>query len=408
MSKTTLCYVAYPNSPQLRSANAVQTFATVRELKRLAPDTLVIIPRMARGPSAFDPLGVTHLPRIGIGRLSRLYRSTLWYYAERSAFAVMVVFYLLWLHLCGRRYEVVYVREVICALWLALLLPRLTGARVIYEVHDLEAHNPSRAKERWAQPLLALIDRLVLTRPAALTSLTGQFRELLARDQLRSQQTVAVLPDAYDATLYHPRDQAAARRELGLPASATIAVYAGLTFAYRGLDLLLDAVAAAQSELPGLRLVLVGGRPQEIIELQERARNLGIGGHVQFAGPQPQQQMPLYLAAADMLIVPDTLNDVTASPLKLFEYMAMGRAVICPDLPSLREITQGDGVLHFPRRDTQALTAAIVQLARDPGLRTALGERALARVHPHTYTRRATRLLAMAQAVSEHKQIAEL
>src|SRR5262245_5839322 len=169
---------------------------------------------MERGPSAFEQVGAMHLPRIPIGRFSRLYRTTLLYYAERSAYALMAAGVLARMHSKGRCYEVVYVREVICAFWLSLLLPRLTGARVVYEVHDLEARNPSRAKERFAQPLLGLLDKVALTRPAALTSLTGAFRDLLAQTGLRDPRDVAVLPDAYDAEHYHPRDSAAARGEL--------------------------------------------------------------------------------------------------------------------------------------------------------------------------------------------------
>lgn len=403
-----ICYVAYPNSLQLRSANAVQTHATVRELKKIAPETLVLIPRMEAGVSAFEALGVTHLPRIPIGRLSRLYRTTLLYYAERSAYALMVASYLRWLKLRGQHYQVVYVREVISALWLSLLLPKLTGARVIYEVHDLEAHNPSRAKESWAQPLLALVDRLVLSRPAGLTSLTGVFRDLLARDGIRAERDVAILPDAYDAERYYPRDRGMARRELGIAQNTRLVVYAGLTFAYRGVDMLLEAIAQARSQVPNLRVALVGGRPQELRDLQEQAARLGLGEQVIFAGQQPQSRIPLYLAAGDILAVPDTVTDITASPLKLFEYMAMGRAIVCPDLPALREITGGDGALHVPRRDQAALTQAIIDLANDQQLRSSLGAQALERVAPYTYAHRAERLVMVADAVMRGAPIRDL
>ncbi len=404
-----ICYVAYPNSPDLKSANALQTYQTLRELRRLAPDTLAIVPRMRRGPSAFDEVGAVHLPRIGIGRLSRIYRSTLWYYAERTAFAWMVVAYLLWRILArGERYPVVYVREVILAFWLCLLLPRLTGARVIYEVHDLESRNPSQAKERWARPLLHLLDRIVLTRPAALASLTAAFREQLVRDGLRDAREVAVLPDAYDAARYAPQDRDAARAALGLPPEATIVVYAGLTFSYRGLDLLLDALAAAARERPDLRAVLVGGREQERAALAAQAERLGIAARVTFAGSQPPERIPAFLAAADILAVPDTVTDVTASPLKLFEYMAMARAVVCPDLPALREITAGDGALHVPRGDRRALADALVRLAAAPALREDLGRRAAERVREHTYARRAARLQALCRAVAEAPALSDI
>jgi glycosyltransferase involved in cell wall biosynthesis len=395
-----ICYIAYPNSPDLKSANAVQTYQTLRELRCLAPDTLAIVPRMARGRSAFDDLGAVHLPRIGIGRLSRLHRSTLWYYAERTAFAFMATAFLLWRRAVRREhYPVVYVREVILAFWLSLLLPHLTAARVVYEVHDLETHNPSRAREPWFRPVLHLLDRVALTRPAALTSLTAAFRTLLEQLDLRPPAQVAVLPDAFDPQLYAPRPRDEARHGLGLDLHAPLVVYAGLTFRYRRLDLLLDAVAQARREGTDLRAVLVGGREQEIAELREQAARLGITAFVTFAGPQPQERVPPFLAAADILAVPDTVTDVTASPLKLFEYMAMGRAVVCPDLPALREITGGDGALHLPRGDQHALAQALARLAANPELRDTIGKRAIVRVAEHTYARRAARLRTICHAV---------
>jgi len=266
---------------------------------------------------------------------------------------------------------------------------------VVYEVHDLESRNPSRAKEGWAQPLLHLIDRLTLTRPAALTSLTATFRDMLASTGLRDPCEVAVLPDAYDETRYAPQDCNAARRALGLPDEPTI-VYAGLTFAYRGVDLLLNALV----DTPGARLILVGGRDAERATLGERAQRLGIGERVTFAGVQPQDRVPLYLAAADVLVIPDTVTDVTASPLKLFEYMAMERAVVCPDLPALREITGGDGALHVPRGNAAALAAALRTLLDDSALRQTLAQRGRERVAPYTYTWRAVRLIAVCERVA--------
>ncbi|MCS6938481.1 MAG: glycosyltransferase, partial [Roseiflexus sp.] len=117
----------------------------------------------------------------------------------------------------------------------------------------------------------------------------------------------------------------------------------------------------------------------------------------------PQDRVPLYLAAADVLVVPDTVTDVTASPLKLFEYMAMERAVVCPDLPALREITGGDGALHVPRGDRAALAAALCALLADPAQRQALARRGRERVAPYTYTQRAARLIAVCERVAQRR-----
>ncbi|HEX9373072.1 MAG TPA: glycosyltransferase [Roseiflexaceae bacterium] len=393
-----IAYIAYPTSLTLRSANAIQTHTTLRELRRLAPGTLAIVPRWLREPSRFGEVGARHLPRPAVGKLSRLYRSTLWYYAERSIFAAMTAAVVAGERLRGRPIHVVYVREAICAGWWAAAWGPLLGLPVIYEAHDLESWNPSRAKERWAQPLLNLLDRAALSRSQAVVSLTEDFRRLLARMGWRRADEVAVIPDAFDDRQIAPGDRAEARRRLGLPEHGPLLVYSGMTFAYRKLDLLLDAFAQVRAQLPGARLALVGGRPVEIEPLNAQADTLGLDGAVTWAGQLPQEQIVPYLQAADALVIPDTVTDVTASPLKLFEYLAAGRAVVLPDIPALVEVLPPSIGYYFRRGDVGALAGALADALTD-ARRPAREQAGLTAVAPHTYAARAARILALAEAV---------
>lgn len=391
-----IAYVAYPTSLTLASANAIQTWTTLRELREQAPDTLAIIPRWLREPSRFTEVGAIHLPRPAIGKLSRLKKSTLWYYAERSAFAWMTAAVVA---VQRKPIEAVYVREVICAAWWANVLGPLLRIPVIYEAHDLESWNPSRAKERWAQPLLQLIDKLTLRRSAAIASLTDDFRRLLAGLGWRAKADVAVIPDAFDAQLYQPGDRAAARVRLGLPATAPLLMYVGMTFSYRGLERLIAAFHTVRERHPDAQLIFVGGRPAEIERYRGEADALGLGDSVRFVGPQPQAATPDYLHAADLLMIPDTVTDVTASPLKLFEYLAVGRAVVLPDIPALMEILPPAIGYYFARGDAAALADAILTALDDPQReqREAAGIDA---VRDHTYAARAKRILALAASVA--------
>ncbi|MBC8077666.1 MAG: glycosyltransferase [Chloroflexales bacterium] len=389
-----IVYIAYPNSLNLRSANAIQTFSTLRELKRLRPDLLALIPRRDRTPSRFGEIGATHLLSTPVGKLSRLHRSTLWYYAERSLFA-LECFVLLWAR--GWRGGVVYVREAICAAWWAGLFGPLLGARVVYEAHDLESRNPSRAKERWAEGLLHLIDRVALTRAAAVVSLTDDFRRYLTSVGWRDATEVFVVPDAYDPTLFAPQDRAACRAALDLPADAELIAYTGMTFAYRWLEGLLEAGAQLVPQRPRLMLALVGGRPHEVAELRTLATRLGIAERVLLTGQLGQREVLRYSGAADVLAIPDTITDVTASPLKLFEYLALGQPVVLPDIPSLREIVPPQLGHYFERRNLPALSAALASALDQPG--DAAARQALAA--DHTYARRAERIVAVLERMKD-------
>ena len=90
-----ITYVAYPSSLMLRSANAVQTYATVDALQSAAPDCAVILPRFAFRPSAFSALDATHLLRLPFNAGRHLIHSVLWSYLERTWFAFRVLVHLI-------------------------------------------------------------------------------------------------------------------------------------------------------------------------------------------------------------------------------------------------------------------------------------------------------------------------
>src|SRR5262249_12655050 len=159
---------------------------------------------------------------------------------------------------------------------------------VIYEAHDLESRNPSRAKERWAQPWLVRLDRDALSKSSAVVSLTEDFRRLLGSAGWPRPARVAGIPAAFDERPMWPGDRAAARRRLGLDPTGPLIVDAGMTFSHRGIDRLLPALGELRRELPAARLALVGGRPAEIAELTRRAAELSLERDVNWTGQLPQ------------------------------------------------------------------------------------------------------------------------
>ncbi|MGB9737108.1 glycosyltransferase [Chloroflexus sp.] len=401
-----IVYIAYPTSLNLQSANALQTFTTLRELRARRPDTLALIPRWGNEPSRFFEVGAVHLPRPAIGKLSRLYKSTLLYYLEHSAFAAMTATVV-----ALRRHNVqaVYIRQPIIAAWWAGVFGPRFDLPVIYEAHDLESRNPSRAKEPWARGFLDLIDRTALCRSSAVVSLTDNFRRLLAQIEWRDPAEVAVIPDAYDEQVFRPQDRAACRRGLGLPADAPIVAYAGMTFAHRWLDGLLSAIRRLRAIHPTLIGIVIGGRPGERAALAAHALSEGLrvaettamSADLYLLPLRPQIEVVSCLGAANVLVIPDTVTDVTASPLKLFEYMALGLPIVLPAIPALYEILPSHLAYSFTRRDLNglqaALTAALAEC--DPALATERQRLAA----EHTYGRRAERIIALVEQVAQRK-----
>jgi glycosyltransferase involved in cell wall biosynthesis len=396
-----LLYVAYPMRLDLGAANAIQTHNTVRELQRLRPGVTLIIPRWLREPSAFESLNAIHLPRPAVNKLSRLLPWAGWSYIERTLYSLMLVMLLTVWRLMGRGFRVLYVRDAVCAAWLGLLRG-IHGARIVYEVHDLEASHPSKAS-RWPRSFWSIflpwLDRMALRKASRLVSLTDTFKRWAVERRIKRPFDIAVVPDAFDPAVYYPMDRQEARGRLGLPLDSFIVGYSGLTFAYRRLDLLVEAFASARRGVPGAMLVLVGGRPAEVEELRAQAARLGIGSEqLVLPGQLPQEDAALYVNAADVLVIPDTVTGMTASPLKLFEYMAVGKPIVCKDMPALREVLDDASALFFPEGDAEALASAISELAAHPDRRESMGRAAIARSQRYTYAARAKKILEVVEA----------
>lgn len=381
-----LVYVAY--SPlDLQSANSIQTFNTVRELASQLGDQLqVIVPRFGANEATL-PFPVVKLARIPINKLSRIWQNGWWSYFERTLYAWRVV---LRLRQAPVSFDFIYTRDLMCAYWLAR-----SGMPVMYEVHDLEARHPGQSKGARLKQFLARADEQTLRGARGVASLTEAFRQELIRRGWQTPARIFIIPDAYDDRIYFPRERGAARAALGLERDALIVTYAGLTFKYRGLDLLLRAFHEWGE--PRASLVLVGGRAFEIKELLQEAERLKIKDLVKFVGRKEAPAIAQYLAAADVLVIPDTVTDASASPLKMFEYMAMARPIVAVDRASLREILSDDGALWFPPGDVAAFADAL----RRASLPDAAGiaANAHARASEFTYARRAARIIDAAQRI---------
>ena len=173
--------------------------------------------------------------------------------------------------------------------------------------------------------------------------------------------------------------------------------YAGHLYAWKGVDVLLAAVA----RLSDVRCLVIGGHEQEpdLARLRALAARLGIEGRVTFRGLLPPSAVASALGQADVLALPNPASAISThatSPLKLFEYMAAGKAIVASNLPAIREVlTDERTALLVTPGDPDALAAGIRRLAGDPDLRGRLADAALAAVAEYSWDRRAERLEAL-------------
>jgi glycosyltransferase involved in cell wall biosynthesis len=246
-------------------------------------------------------------------------------------------------------------------------------------------------------------------------------RRMLARDAFRG---VAAISDAHRRTLTAggwPEEKvvtahsgvdlaqferpsssvAGLRRALGA-AARPLVVYAGSLYAGKGCEQILMAAR----ELPGAKFVCVGGRDFEVEQLGERAASLGLT-NVELTGRVPHAEVPSYLLAADVLIAPFTEDgrDIAgkviipfASPIKLFEYMAAGRAIVTSKVGAIPEVLRHEeNALLVEPGGVAELAGAITRLLNDKALAERLGTAARRDAQGYSWEGRVARVLAFAR-----------
>lgn len=205
---------------------------------------------------------------------------------------------------------------------------------------------------------------------------------------------VYIAPSGVDlAPFQTPVNQLLARQRLNLSPEQPIALYAGSLYDHKGIPTIL----AAAAQLPDCQFILVGGQGNEVERVRSQAQKQGLS-NLHLIGYQTQGQIPLYLFAADVLLLPTSAQwflASTTSPLKLFEYMAAQRPIIASDLPNIATVLRdGENGCLIPPDDPTALAAAIRKILANPDQGKALATQAVQDIQAYSWQRRAEGILA--------------
>jgi glycosyltransferase involved in cell wall biosynthesis len=183
-----------------------------------------------------------------------------------------------------------------------------------------------------------------------------------------------------------------ARRHLAL-GPGPLAIYAGHLYEHRGIEEIFEAARM----LPGVTFLLIGGWEHDISLRRQQVQRQGLH-NVTIAGFVPNARIPLYLHAADVLLMPycdsESKNGIR-SPLKMFEYMAAGRPIIATDVASIRRrLSHGTTAWLIPPGDSRALRDGILHLVQHASVARGLASRARQEVAAHSWDRRAACIVA--------------
>lgn len=276
----------------------------------------------------------------------------------------------------------------------------LAGAwmKRFYGVPYLLEVNSPLFEERMAHGGLALpklarwTERHVWRMADHVLPVTGVLADIIAANGVSPDQ-ITVVPNGINTADFSGQPTTAASKEgLGL-GDRTVLGFTGFVRDWHGIDAVIDFIATVR-EKP-IQLLVVGDGPARG-SLEAQAASLGIADRVRFTGILPRHEIPGYVSAFDVALQP--ASTPYASPLKLFEYMALGRAILAPEQPNIAEILQDDhNALLFRVGDRQSFRDQLARLTDDPALRERLGESARLSLtrNGYTWARNAERVLSI-------------
>ena len=254
----------------------------------------------------------------------------------------------------------------------ALQVGRTLGIPVVYEIRAFWEdaavnHGTTQQGSLRYRATRSLETRAILRADHVFTICEGLRADIVARG-IRADK-VTVIPNAVDVASFAlaGAPDAGLLAQLGLSGSTVIG-FVGSFYAYEGLDLLLSALPQLLAARPDIKLLLVGGGPQEP-PLRQQAQQLGVADKVVFAGRVPHQEVHRYYDLIQVLAYPRHPMRLTelVTPLKPLEAMAQGQLFVASDVGGHKELISHNqtGVL-FRAGSTNALAQALLELLDNP------------------------------------------
>jgi len=259
--------------------------------------------------------------------------------------------------------------------WAGLKAARSLGVPHLLEVNSPVAYERSHYDGRNLvfERTALKYERQVFQRTDHNLAVSTPLRDYLLTLGVAPEQATVVPNGADPVKFGATADEPALRERYGM-GSRTVIGFVGILRPWHGPELLLRAAARLDRNECDPHLLFVGDGPSEA-EMMSLARELGFESRVTFAGRVPHDDVAAHIAAMDVTVSPKAT--FYASPMKILEYMAIGKAVVAPDMPNIRDIFEaGEEGLLFREEDEDSLYEVLDRVCRERELRERLGRNA--------------------------------
>jgi len=271
------------------------------------------------------------------------------------------------------RYDAVHSHEE--GSFIGVLLASVLGIPHLYDMHSSlpqQLTNFDYSRSRTLAALFGWMERFVIRRSRVVIVICPRLEDVVrAIDAAVPSVLIENAPGSGDAPT--AGSGAAVRAALGLDATSPLILYTGTFEAYQGLDLLFASMRRVMLERPDARLVLAGGRPEQIAAARAQAETAGIAAITVFAGQRPAEEIPAFLDAADVLVSPRSAGMNT--PLKIYQYLRSGRPIVATRLVTHTQVLDDD-IAFLTEATPEGFGAGILRAITHPAEARSVGARA--------------------------------
>jgi len=391
-----LIYITDIRFPMER-ANAIQTINTCHSIAKKGVEVQLLVRKMDKRSDmeCLDYYGLKPISTLHFNRLRAANKNLT---LMKMVFLIKSFFRIIKLSLT-RKKLIYYTRDLRFA-YLYSFLGRIFKAKTIFEAHTVshrhfaEIHtlyNSLKSSTHEELKRKMKIEAKVYGKIDGVITITGHLKRQI-QDDFNPRCQIKIVRDAADPLMKPDRDE----KLHGI-------FYIGQLYPWKGVDILLKSMCSVNG---GEILNIVGGLEYEndLENLKRLASLLKIEKKVKFIGTVPHKEVGEYIRRAKICVIPLPFSQIAAyytSPMKMFEYLAAGKAIVASNLPSLAEVLKdGHNALLCKPDDPVTLAEAINNLLRDSKLRFKLSENAWKDSHAYSWERRADAILSFFKEIS--------
>jgi glycosyltransferase involved in cell wall biosynthesis len=262
-----------------------------------------------------------------------------------------------------------YALNTFCGVWAS----RRHRIPHILEVNAPLAYEQERLQRLVFKRFARFLERWICSHSSWTVVVSSVMRKMLIEAGVPDEKLV-VMPNGINPVHFRKELSGEAIRERYRLGHGPVIGFVGWFRKWHGLEMLLEIAREARWRDAGVRLLLVGDGPARA-SLEDFCREYGLESTVVFTGPVERKDIPAHVAAMDITVQPSAPE--YSCPMKIFEYMAMGRCIVAPDQANIREcLDDGSTAFLFSPGDAVSLKDVLLRLLNEPELRREMGERA--------------------------------